>query len=1779
MVNVTVPAGATSATFDLTTLDDALADNGETIVVGLGSITGGGFEAISANPAASSVTTTINDDVTPGGPGTPGPEDTVSVSLTGPASVTEGQSASGYTVTLSQAAVTPVTVALTYSGTATDGSDYTRVVNVTVPAGATSATFDLTTLDDALADNGETIVVGLGSITGGGFEAISANPAASSVTTTINDDVTPGGPGTPGPEDTVSVSLTGPASVTEGQSASGYTVTLSQAAVTPVTVALTYSGTATDGSDYTRVVNVTVPAGATSATFDLTTLDDALADNGETIVVGLGSITGGGFEAISANPAASSVTTTINDDVTPGGPGTPGPEDTVSVSLTGPASVTEGQSASGYTVTLSQAAVTPVTVALTYSGTATDGSDYTRVVNVTVPAGATSATFDLTTLDDALADNGETIVVGLGSITGGGFEAISANPAASSVTTTINDDVTPGGPGTPGPEDTVSVSLTGPASVTEGQSASGYTVTLSQAAVTPVTVALTYSGTATDGSDYTRVVNVTVPAGATSATFDLTTLDDALADNGETIVVGLGSITGGGFEAISANPAASSVTTTINDDVTPGGPGTPGPEDTVSVSLTGPASVTEGQSASGYTVTLSQAAVTPVTVALTYSGTATDGSDYTRVVNVTVPAGATSATFDLTTLDDALADNGETIVVGLGSITGGGFEAISANPAASSVTTTINDDVTPGGPGTPGPEDTVSVSLTGPASVTEGQSASGYTVTLSQAAVTPVTVALTYSGTATDGSDYTRVVNVTVPAGATSATFDLTTLDDALADNGETIVVELGAISGGGFEAISANPAASSVTTTINDDVTPGGPGTPGPEDTVSVSLTGPASVTEGQSASGYTVTLSQAAVTPVTVALTYSGTATDGSDYTRVVNVTVPAGATSATFDLTTLDDALADNGETIVVELGAISGGGFEAISANPAASSVTTTINDDVTPGGPGTPGPEDTANLSLSGPTDITEGSTATYTLTVDKAPATDLVVSVVTNHITTNDGDLIPVSRTVTIAAGTTTATFVVTTLDDAVSDTGEQFRVLITGSTGGGYENLAVGNSTVTTTITDNDNPPVNGVPAAQSTNEDTARVFSTANNNALSVSDVDGGTLSTTVAVTNGTLTAVAFAGATITNNGSGSVTITGTAAAINGALNGLSFAPTADYNGGATLTLTTTDGTFSDTDTVAINVASIADIVADAVSTNEDTAISFNPITGTNGASADNFEGANPQITAINGTAIAVGGSVAVTNGSVSLAAGNVLTFTPAANFNGTVPVFSYTVTSGGVSETANVSVNVVAVNDPPVNGVPAAQSTNEDTARVFSTANNNALSVSDVDGGTLSTTVAVTNGTLTAVAFAGATITNNGSGSVTITGTAAAINGALNGLSFAPTADYNGGATLTLTTTDGTFSDTDTVAINVASIADIVADAVSTNEDTAISFNPITGTNGASADNFEGANPQITAINGTAIAVGGSVAVTNGSVSLAAGNVLTFTPAANFNGTVPVFSYTVTSGGVSETANVSVNVVAVNDPPVNGVPAAQSTNEDTARVFSTANNNALSVSDVDGGTLSTTVAVTNGTLTAVAFAGATITNNGSGSVTITGTAAAINGALNGLSFAPTADYNGGATLTLTTTDGTFSDTDTVAINVASIADIVADAVSTNEDTAISFNPITGTNGASADNFEGANPQITAINGTAIAVGGSVAVTNGSVSLAAGNVLTFTPAANFNGTVPVFSYTVTSGGVSETANVSVNVVAVNDPPVNGVPAAQSTNEDTTPRLQHRQQQRTVGV
>jgi trimeric autotransporter adhesin len=125
-----------------------------------------------------------------------------------------------------------------------------------------------------------------------------------------------------------------------------------------------------------------------------------------------------------------------------------------------------------------------------------------------------------------------------------------------------------------------------------------------------------------------------------------------------------------------------------------------------------------------------------------------------------------------------------------------------------------------------------------------------------------------------------------------------------------------------------------------------------------------------------------------------------------------------------------------------------------------------------------------------------------------------------------------------------------------------------------------------------------------------------------------------------------------------------------------------------------------------------------------------------------------------------------------------------------------------------TSEFARNIVAAtpNTPPVNTVPGAQSANEDTATVFSSANGNAITIADADaGGAVNEiTLSVTNGTLTLAGTAGLTFSaGDGSSDTTMTlrGTAAAINTALDGLLFTPTANFNGVATLTLATRDAT------------------------------------------------------------------------------------------------------------------------------------------------------------------------------------------------------------------------------------------------------------------------------------------------------------------------------------------------------------------------------------------
>ena len=134
------------------------------------------------------------------------------------------------------------------------------------------------------------------------------------------------------------------------------------------------------------------------------------------------------------------------------------------------------------------------------------------------------------------------------------------------------------------------------------------------------------------------------------------------------------------------------------------------------------------------------------------------------------------------------------------------------------------------------------------------------------------------------------------------------------------------------------------------------------------------------------------------------------------------------------------------------------------------------------------------------------------------------------------------------------------------------------------------------------------------------------------------------------------------------------------------------------------------------------------------------------------------------------------------------------------------------------------------PPVNSIPAGQTTSEDTDLVFSAGNGNLISIGDPDAGSSSVQVTLTgtNGVITLSGITGLTFTvgdGTADAGMTFQGTIADINAALAGLVFRPTADYNGGgASLQIVTDDlgntgggGAKSDSDLISILVTAVND--------------------------------------------------------------------------------------------------------------------------------------------------------------------------------------------------------------------------------------------------------------------------------------------------------------------------------------------------------------------------
>ena len=496
------------------------------------------------------------------------------------------------------------------------------------------------------------------------------------------------------------------------------------------------------------------------------------------------------------------------------------------------------------------------------------------------------------------------------------------------------------------------------------------------------------------------------------------------------------------------------------------------------------------------------------------------------------------------------------------------------------------------------------------------------------------------------------------------------------------------------------------------------------------------------------------------------------------------------------------------------------------------------------------------------TDVTvnEGS-GTISFTVTKSGATALTTTVdyaVAPNSAVTPGDYAagtsPLAGTLSFVAGVTTQTIVLNIIDDAVFELTETFNVNLSAPTNAAIaDNLGVG------TITDNDGAP-NTPPVANSDSltmiEDTPISLSPTSLIGND-SDLDGDPL-----------TIISVQGAS-----------NGTVAMVGG---NVVFTPSPNYSGPASFTYTISDGRGgTSTATVNLTVLPVNDppVAVDdsGPSTLEDTPVTVS-VASLLGNDFD-IEGDPLTITSVQS---GVGGSVSL--------AGGVITFSPSPNFNGPA-TFTYTVSDGkGGLSTASVSINVTAVNDPPV-AANDLVATNEDqpvTLNPLTLLGNDV----DVDGNPLAIT-----------SVQGAT-----------NGSIALVNGTI---VFTPTPNFNGSASFTYTIADGSGgTSTATVNVTVISVNDIPVSnddkSVDTFEDT-----PLIISTKSLLEND-------TDVDGDPLVITSVQGAVNGTVSLIAGAIV-FTPAPGFDGPAS-FTYTVGDGhGGTSTSRVILTIQGVNNSPV--------------------------------------------------------------------------------------------------------------------------------------------------------------------------------------------------------------------------------------------------------------
>jgi VCBS repeat-containing protein len=541
-----------------------------------------------------------------------------------------------------------------------------------------------------------------------------------------------------------------------------------------------------------------------------------------------------------------------------------------------------------------------------------------------------------------------------------------------------------------------------------------------------------------------------------------------------------------------------------------------------------------------------------------------------------------------------------------------------------------------------------------------------------------------------------------------------------------------------------------------------------------------------------------------------------------------------------------------------------------------------------------------------------------------------------------------------------------------------------------------------------------------------------------------------------------------------------------------GIVYTPAHQFVGVNTFTYTVQGAEGSATAVVTVTVRNVNDppvAVNDAYTTPEDTTLTV-AAPGVKGNDSDPDPGdtfdallvAQPQ------------------HGTLTLNASGAFTYTPAANYNGP-DAFTYRLRDAGglFSGTATVSLTVTPVNDPPV-AVNDSWVMNEDGVLQVNAPGVKAND-SDVDTPMASVTVTLVSGVQRG------TLTLNADGSFVYT----------------PFPNVSGADSFTYRLNDGSLnSNVATVTIAITEVPDppqAMDDAVTTPEDTAVVINVLA--NDTDPDTAPG---DLTLVSVTQPA--------NGTAAIVSGQVL-YTPALNFNGQ-DVFSYTISDGQGTSTAQVIVTVTPVNDPPV-AAPDSYSTAKRTLLTVP-APGVLANDTDPDGGQPLTARVISqpaNGTLT--------LQSNGAFSYQPTGGFVGIDTFVYRINDGVVDGNTAAVTITVTgTNDPPVAADDTYTMDQGAVVTIAAPGVLAND----------------------SDPDGDAL--SAALVG---APSSGTLTLNPNGSFTYTPTPDFAGTV---TFTYRAGDGSETSNPATVTINVTVPqhsqscsisgPIGGVPLGSLT-------------------